>query len=72
MTLKSEDGDRSAPVYTTRWGRYFFDSVEPGDYILEIWPRGYKHGLPVSREVTVPDRERVELQTIIVDREFSP
>lgn len=72
LTLKTDEGGRSAPVYTTRWGRFFFDGVEPGEYTLEIWMSGYKRGRPVTREISVPDRDHVEVDPILVDPEFSP
>lgn len=70
VTLNAADGGRLPPVSTGRWGQFFFEGVAPGDYTLEIWVGGFRSGLPLTREVTVPDRPQVELETIVINREF--
>ena len=40
VTLRSERGIRSMPVYTGNDGMYYFKRVPPGRYLLEVWYAG--------------------------------
>lgn len=66
VTLYSRKTEqRSEPVYTGSDGMYWFDNLEPGEYILEIWSQGFNNE-PSSYEIRVLDQLYTDIKPIVI------
>jgi hypothetical protein len=46
-------------------GTYYFNTVEPGDYVLKIWVKGFENK-SINYKIHVPNKEQVNVKKIVI------